>query len=84
MAAEARIREDIKLKFRARLSSSDSESCDECLKPFQLRDLTLVETKLVCGQCQVSQVDPMADAVLHYPQNIAIPNCPILRTNVCE
>jgi hypothetical protein len=87
MAAESRIREEIQRKFRARLAQTDSETCDECHKPFRLRDVTLVETKFICRQCQVnqlSQVDLRADAVFHYPQNIAIPNCPVLRTNDCE
>jgi len=81
MAAEARIRDEIERKFRARPTQNYSETCDE---PFQLRNLTLVEAKFICGQRQVSQVDRRADAVFHYPQNIAIPNCPVLRTYDCE
>jgi hypothetical protein len=83
MAAEARIREEIQRKFRAHLAETDSETCDECHKPFRLRDVT-VQSKFIRRQCQVSQVDRRADAVFHYPQNIAIPNCPLLRTNDCE
>ena len=83
MAAEAGIREEIQRKFRARLAQTDSETCDECPKPFRLRDVTLVGAKFICGQCQVRQVDRRADAVFHYTQNI-IPNCLVLRTNDCE
>jgi hypothetical protein len=87
MAAEARIREEIQRKFRAHLAETDSETCDECRKPFRLRDVTLVEAKFICRQCHVNQLGPVdrrADAVFHYPQNIAIPACPVLRTNDCE
>lgn len=87
MTDEARIREEIKRKLRARLAVSGSENCDQCHKPAPVSDMTFLGSRFICRQCQVnqlSQVDRRADAVFHYPQNIAIPNCPVLRTNDCE
>jgi len=83
MVAETPIREEIKRRFRPHFAQNHSEICGEHPKPFQLGDVTMLERKFVYGQCQVSQIDRRAAAVFYCPQNIAIPNCPIVRTNDC-